>query len=774
MHSETHSSEDMVVNQEADTQGIHVLGIRHHGPGSARSVRNYLERLKPDIILVEGPPEADEILQWVSNNALKPPVALLVYQPDNPKQSVVYPFAVFSPEWQAVTFGKENNIPVRFIDLPMFHQFAIEAEKPSEENAEQVPQEATDPAEATAEPLQEERRRDPIGYLADVAGYNDGETWWEQMFEFRKDDDDVFKAITEAMQSLRSEIPAPPNRMEQLREAFMRKQIRQAQREMYTTIAVVCGAWHAPALIHMPKQKEDNDVLKGLPKVKTDVTWIPWTYSRLSYASGYGAGIPSPGWYDHTWHHTKDDGSRWMAKVAGLFREKGMDTSVAHVIESVRLAEGLASLRGYPKAGLAELNEATLSVVCHGEPLMMQLVQQELIVSNRLGEVPEDIPKPPLQNDINKLQKSLRLPPTADFKDYTLDLRKEMDLDRSKLLHRLLLLGISWGEPHASSGKGTFKEQWRLQWQPEFSVLIIEKGSWGNTVEEAANNLIIHAAQGSSSIAEIAALLEKSIPAELNKGVEVLIGQLNNLAATNGDVLQLVSAIPPLVNIVRYGNVRNTDADMVLQIIRSLSLRVCIGLTNAVMGLNDEAARDLIPMIASLHDAFSILQEEELDQAWSATLQKIADTDQATAIVSGYCTRLLTNQKILEGEALVKKFHYRMSVHAMPDQCAAWLEGFLKGSGTILLLDQELWGVVNQWVHLLPEETFIEVLPLLRRTFSAFNAVEKRKLGEKVKLGDVAAGLSVVQTDIDPERAKKGIPIILQLLNITPAQTIEP
>jgi hypothetical protein len=772
MQSEAQHTEEAIVNQDGGTQGIHVLGIRHHGPGSARSLRNYLEKLKPDIILVEGPPEADEILKWVSHQELKPPVALLVYQPDQPKQSVVYPFAVFSPEWQAIAFGMENNIPVRFFDLPIFHQFAIEAENLPEDYIETATQKENNSPQEVQVHL-EELKRDPISYLAEVAGVCDGETWWEQMFEYRKDDNDVFAAIAEAMHSLRDEIPARTNRLEQFREAYMRKQIRQAQREMYTTIAVVCGAWHAPALIHMPKQKEDNELLKGLPKVKTDVTWIPWTYSRLSYASGYGAGIPSPGWYDHTWNHAGDDGSRWMAKVASLFREKGMDTSVAHVIEAVRLAAGLASLREYPKAGLAELNEATLSILCHGEPLMMQLLHQELIVSNRLGEVPDDIPKPPLQTDITKLQKSLRLPATADFKDYSLDLRKEMDLERSKLLHRLSLLGIDWGQQSSAGGKGTFKEQWRLQWQPEFSVLIIEKGSWGNTVEEAANHFIIHEAQRSASIAEIAALLEKSIPAELNKGAEALIKQLNNLAATSGDVLQLVNAIPPLVNIVRYGNVRNTDADMVLQIIRSLSLRVCIGLTNAVMGLNDDAARDLIPMISSLHDAFSILQEEELNQAWRETMQKISDSDQASPIVSGYCTRLLANQKTLEGDALVKKFHYRMSAHAAPDQCAAWLEGFLKGSGTILIVDNDLWNLVNQWVHLLTEETFIEVLPLLRRTFSEFNAVEKRKLGEKVKQGESVTNSSVQPIGIDVERGKKGIPVVLQMLNVSTIQTSE-
>jgi hypothetical protein len=134
----------------------------------------------------------------------------------------------------------------------------------------------------------------------------------------------------------------------------------------------------------MPKAKEDSDLLKGLPKTKIECTWIPWTYDRLSLYSGYGAGIESPCWYHHVWQHPTDDGTLWMANVAALFRKNDMDTSVAHVIESVRLSESLAALRNLPKAGLPELNEATLSVLCNGESLMMQLINKELIVSNRI------------------------------------------------------------------------------------------------------------------------------------------------------------------------------------------------------------------------------------------------------------------------------------------------------------------------------------------------------------------------------------------------------
>ena len=102
------------------------------------------------------------------------------------------------------------------------------------------------------------------------------------MFEYRNDCEQVFDAVAEAMQSLRDHLPQKEDKREKLREAYMRKMIRQAERELYTAIAVVCGAWHAPALIDMPTQKEDNELLKGLPKVKVECTWIPWTYNRLS------------------------------------------------------------------------------------------------------------------------------------------------------------------------------------------------------------------------------------------------------------------------------------------------------------------------------------------------------------------------------------------------------------------------------------------------------------------------------------------------------------
>lgn len=747
---------------------VHILGIRHHGPGSARNIKSFLEELKPDIVLVEGPPEANEILQWASHREMKPPVAILCYQPENPQQSSFYPFAEFSPEWQAILYARKNNIHVGFIDLPMVNHFAVENEmkKEMQEKKSDVGNivQMNHSISNNEVPFDEvaEIRKNPMSYLAEAAGYTDGEKWWEHTFEYRQNNEEVFDAVREAMEALHESFPNKDDKMEQLREAHMRKMIRQAEKEMFQKIAVVCGAWHAPSLVNMPKQKEDNDLLKGLPKVKVECTWIPWTYNRLSYFSGYGAGISSPGWYEHIWKHPGDNGTLWMAKVARLFREKQMDTSVAHVIEAIRLAESLASLRHLHKAGLEELNEATLSVLCNGENILLALVNRELIIGDKIGEVPNDIPKPPLQLDIESTQKRLRLPATADWKDYILDLRKENDLERSIFLHRLKILDIKWGERTDVSGKGTFKEQWRLQWDPSFSIDIIEKGTYGNITEEAASKYVIEQAEKAESLAAVCALLADCIPAELPGAIEIPIQQVNNLAAASGDVIQLMEVIPGLVNITRYGNVRNTDADLVLGIVNSMITRICISLPAACTGIDEDAALHLFNLFFKMNDAVNLLQQTEITQMWQQTLTAVAGGKNSSPVIAGYATRLLVDHKLIAGNDLVKVFYYAMSAATAPAVTASWLEGFLKGSGTLLLLDNDLWGIINEWIKQLDKDVFTQVLPLLRRTFSNFSQSERRKLGEKVKAGGITI-IKKTETGFDEERAKKGIPVMMQL-----------
>lgn len=734
---------------------VHILGIRHHGPGSAKGVKSFLEELKPDIVLVEGPPEADAMLQWVSHEGLKPPVALLCYQPDEPEKSVFYPFAEFSPEWQAILYARKQSIHVRFMDLPAGNQVALNTVE-DEEDAE------------LQEPV-----RSPFSFFSDAAGFTDSETWWEHTFEYRVDNDDqVFDAVAEAMQAMREIVPKKEKPLEKFREAYMRKVIRQAEKEMFHTIAVICGAWHVPALQGKFLQKDDNELLKNLPKVKTDYTWIPWTFNRLSFNSGYGAGINWPGWYAHLWDHPEDDGTLWLVKVAQVFRKEKIDISVAHIIEAVRLAGSLASLRGLSRVGLEELNEAALSVLCNGEGILLDLINDELIVGYAIGDVPVDIPKPPLQGDIEKLQKKLRLLVSADFRNYTLDLRKDLDLERSLFLHRLCLMDIYWGRKGHVSGKGTFKEEWRLQWDPDFSIGIIERGNLGNTVFTAASNSVLNKAESVEDIAELGKLLEQSIPAELPEAIAFLLNKVNNMAAASADVIELMGVVPGLITVARYGNVRKTDSDMVLGIINSMISRICISLPNACVAVGENASIELLELFSKLNDGINLLQLKDLVLQWQATLKEVAYNHNTSAVIAGYATRLLNDGKQIENEELLHLFSYSMSA-VEPLSAASWIEGFLKGSGTLLLLDQDLWNVINNWIAGLNEDAFIQVLPLLRRTFTNFSASERRKLGEKAKSGGRAGGVSntALRTEFDEIRGLLGVPIVLELLGLTAKNT---
>jgi pheromone shutdown protein TraB len=826
---------------------ITILGIRHHGVGSARNVVEMLERLTPDLIFVEGPPELDAVTKWVGEKDLKPPVSILCYDVDSPQRASFYPFAEFSPEWQAMLFAKKNNVPVRMMDLPMSISWAQQDEKRRSETTGNVgkttnsKQKNTKNAVYTEESLLElkidhaslygrinspvidvstsinsgriyspENRanssfplhhsslqsndllitpidedaeielpiaRDPIGYFAKIAGYDDSEMWWEHHFEQRHIANTAeahFEAVMLMMSTLREhDVKSALDEENVWREAYMAQQIRQAQREMYDNIVVVCGAWHAPALLDLDKTEAAHaKIIKKMPKpkIKVGTTWIPWTNDRLSMSSGYGAGIVSPGWYGHVWKKPKDKGELWLTKVAQLFRQKKMDISTAHVIEAYRLAEAVSSLRGLGRIGLLELNEATQTVMCMGDGILLELVKKELIVGHGIGKVPDALPKLPLQADFEEKARKLKLKQTADFNDTDLDLRKELDLNRSIFLHRLTILGINWGKESmiSSKAKGTFKESWRLQWKPEMLVDLIEKGIWGNSIDEATTKFLLDKAAKTEAVSALSEMIQWAIPAELFTAIEVLLQKINDLATVSADILELMAAITPLADVGRYGNVRKTDLVAINALVEGLILRVCIGLPNACYGLDDAASQQTFEQIRKVNDAVRLLENPILREEWFKTLTRLTDKSGVHPVIRGCTTRLLFDGKQLDTEGVAVKFSFALSTGNEPSFSAGWIEGFLKGSGMILLYDDLLWNLLYKWVSELKEDIFTELLPILRRTFSKYAVGERRQLGEKARKGVASTADSEVGygEDFDYELADSVLPLAMKLLGL--------
>ncbi len=747
---------------------ITLFPIRHHGPGSAFALSQALQTLQPDIILIEGPADATAILHWLNHEEMEPPIALLSYRPDVPGKSTVGPMAVFSPEYQAIRYGFGADVPVRFCDIPYGHLLSL---------GHSIP-----PPPAV-----------PFNQLSQIVNMPSYERWWNLFVEQRQDTADLFPAVNELIAEMRRDLPEPDDSDEkegaahllsERREAYMRQSIRQAEAEGFHRIAVIVGAWHSAALTAEQleaKTAEDGKNLYELPIVPVEHSWIPWTYSRMSAMLGYSAGVRSPGWYHHLWEQKQVEATasqvstQWLKKVADLLRQEGFESSSAHIIEAVRLSQAVAAVRDLPFPGLPELNDAVQTVMCQGYAEPIQLIQRRLIIGERMGDIPADTPQTPLQKDVRQTQRQLNLRPSPDPDSIQLDLRQAEDKQRSIFLHRLNLLDIPWGQVGRSRGirQGTYTEVWKLQWEPGYTIKLVTASMWGNTLGAAVGNYVLDLAHKASSLRELSQLLDKLIIADLPEPLVQLLHMVENKAAVTSDVLHLMQSIPPLAHIMRYGDVRDTDQVLVQHIVESLFTRVCIGLPTTCISVDDKAAQELNEAINALHPIIALFNANDLIELWQETVEKLATAgDKIHGLIAGSACRQLFKNGRFDQETTAAQMSLALSRTGLAwsdmDRLlwmVAWLDGFLQGSEMVLVHDLELWQLLADWVAQLPEEQFMGIMPLLRRTFSSFSEGVREQLGRRIR-GQHPPEATSDGTTYDTALANQLLPYLEKILGV--------
>jgi hypothetical protein len=561
----------------------------------------------------------------------------------------------------------------------------------------------------------------------------------------------------------------------QRREAAMRKAVRVAMREGHERIAFVCGAYHAPVLdpATFPSATSDNALLAKLPKVKVAATWAPWSAARLGYASGYGAGVRSPGWYKHLFITPEDSVvSSWFVRVARALREEQLDASTATAVEATRLAEALAAVRGRPSVGLSELTDAARATLTEGSDLPLKLIDRTLVVGEELGHVPESTPMVPLAADLAKQQKSLRLKASASATVVELDLRRESQLARSVLLHRLALLGIDWGEP-VDTGRttGTFKEAWQLEWHPELAVALIEASLYGNTVESAATAKVAEEAGQATDLSRLSALIELSLLSDLPDALRSVVGTLAERTARQHDTHALLGTIEPLARTCRYGDVRGVDVGSVAHVLATVVVRASIGLRAASASLDDDGAADMRKAVEAAHRGVALMDDPELRTPWHRALAAVAADDHIHGDVSGRANRLLLDAGEVDQDTAAARLSRHLSRATAGLGAAAWLDGFLTGEALLLLHSDDLLAIIDEWLSSVPDEAFEDLLPLVRRTFSRYHPAERRQIGGHLKsLGSGRRGITHRgegdSMGIDLDRAAPAVEAVARLLGL--------
>ncbi len=181
-------------------------------------------------------------------------------------------------------------------------------------------------------------------------------------------------------------------------------------------------------------------------------------------------------------------------------------------------------------------------------------------------------------------------------------------------------------------------------------------------------------------------------------------------------------------------------------------VRILAGVVASARSLDDEGAAVLVERLTGLQGALAVLDHPARRHGLPIVLVELA-TGSGHGLVQGRATRLLHDAGVWSVDAVQRRLSQALSAGTPPASGAAFVEGFLAGSGSVLIHDADLLAVLDGWVSSLRPESFDAVVALLRRTFGAFEAAERRQL-MRLLMGAEVERSDGFGSDVDPARAR--------------------
>lgn len=748
----------------AADEGYAVFGVRHLSPGAAWHLRAVLERRRPKVVLIEGPSDMDEMIVHFTHPQCRPPVAALAYTTDQPVETILYPFAAYSPELQALLWADAHGARARFIDLPSSVFLGLQRVRRRKllerikhrggdgcdggNGTEGAREEAEDHDGAPGAEEEGERYEQVCCRIAEMSGEFDYDSYWEGHFELTTDPEAFRLALNDLGRTLRELNPEGGIRHAEtlVREAYMRRRIQEtiASGVDPRDILVVVGACHAPVMTPDHPPMSDRE-LAALPSAPSHFTLMPFSYQRLSSRHGYGAGNEAPAYYELKWDCMRRGAfdefpSLYLTSIARQIREKGTFRSTAEVIEGTRLARAVASLHDRDHPVKAELRAAAVALLGQGEYLPIAEAMQSIDVGMAIGVLPPGVVRTSIQDDFQRELRRLKLEKYYQgvAQDLDLDLRENrrvrseeaawLDLNRSSFLHRLLVLNIPFAvKEEKRQENANWAEQWRLRWVPESEIALVEAVLLGETVEVAAAYALRQRLEEAGSVKEAAEVVRRAGECALPAIMDQARVAVANIAADSSAFEDLALACGELALTVRYGDVRRFAIEPLRPLIEQLFRESALHMVGSANCDHETALRYLqaINRLNAVSDEFSDLVDEKL---WWKELRRLAASDAHNPLLSGFCCALLLERDLMDDDELSVELSRRLSPGIDADLGAGWFEGLSKRNRYALLSRMNLWRHLEDYIASLDENEFRRALVFLRRAFEDFTVHERRQI----------------------------------------------
>lgn len=703
--------------------------VRHLSPAAAWHLLKYLDKVNPDIVLVEGPSDANNQLDNIVNPKVHPPIAILAYTEELPVKTILYPLAEYSPEYQAIKWAKSHKKEVRFIDLPTSVFLALE-------NVKQ-------------EPYKEDSNINIYEQVYKAYNDIDYDAFWERNFEHNLNEDTFRLGMMELSKNIRmfTETKDSESARDIVREAFMKNQI--SKLSGYDKMVIVTGAYHTSSLLNENTIALTDKEIKDLPHKPSSLTLMPYSYYRLSSQSGYGAGNKAPNYYKMMWEYINSNklnelSNFYMTSLASSMREEGHIKSSAEVIEAVRLSKGLAKMHNGYMPTLQDLRDGAKTCLGEGTFSKISNAVAKIEIGTEIGSLPDGMSNTALQNNFNFMIKDLKLEKYKSVvaTNLTLDLRENrrvkteksafLDLNRSFFLHQLEVLGVSFAKSLQSNQQtANWKEEWVLCWRPETEIEIVESALYGDTIEMATAYLLKEKLDNCTQIKEAATIISKCYECGMSKMVSYAVNVLQSLSVDANAFDEIADAAFNLSNIIRFGSVRKIDLSLLEPILSQLFLRASLIMVDS-SDCNNDVAKSVAQAIEQL-DKIATYHKQLVDcNTYITELTMLSNRDDRNSKLSGIACSILLERALIDKQMLIKEISRRLLPGIPADIGAGWFEGLASRNRYVILNNTTIWEKLDDYIIALSLEELKSAIVFLHRTFSEFSPNEKHMIAENL------------------------------------------
>jgi hypothetical protein len=721
---------------DTDTR-IVFFPVRHHSPMCAAMVVDLIRQLRPAAVLIEGPsdfnPHFDEL-----HLDHQLPIAIYSYFGDSTgrRSGVFYPFCEYSPEWQALSVAASNGIRVQFIDLPWVETASVEEVTNRYADAEL-------------------RRGQYVRMLCDRFEVETFDDLWDTLIES--------EPILTPAEFLRRVHPFctqirlwenAPRQSDVRREAFMAEQIRNVASEVEGQILVVTGGYHSSALVKLlegdgplESPQPEPDCTMGPPQeapviADRGITLTTYTYERLDSLTGYDAGMPNPGFYDQVWQ-ARLQGIPFghqglLADLALSLRDRKQVVSTADLIALETSASTLAALRGRRHVWRRDLVDAVTSTLIKDElefgceSPFLDAVHQVLRGQKR-GVLAKSTRRPPLVADIQAQLAAAGLEPKPARQDLELNLLVPADLAKSRLLHRLRILGLAGftltGGTDFLSRKDLTRlwETWQIQSRYEFDATCVEAARYGTTLSEAAAAKLLEQAESHQHDAQMAAeLLVTAARADVHVLSEKLLNQLERLIRLEANFLDVAGALGHLLYLFCHDEAFGTARSPRIGAVAAEAFHRALWLLESLGNTGDEPKllRALSALLETFERGAELLNLNRVD--FISILQRIEQSTDKLPSVRGAAAGMLWTL----GESTSARILEQMLQFFNPEHLGDFLNGLFALAREVAQRNPQLVQAIDRLLLEFGTEDFQSALPSLRLAFTYFTPREKHYMLE--------------------------------------------